>query len=140
MKKENILKALKKAREASQKRNFRQSFDLIINLKGIDNKKAEHQIDDFVELHYSRGKPTKVCALVGPELYDNAKKVCDYAIRQDELSKLTKKKIKNSLINIKYFIIILNYLVRVCKTTHTTHDSENVVVDCIYILDYESTT
>ena len=88
MKKENILKSLKKAREGSQKRNFRQSFDLIINLKGIDNKKAEHQIDDFVELHYSKGKPTKVCALVGPELYENAKKVCDHSIRQDEFSKL----------------------------------------------------
>ena len=78
MKKENALKALKKAREGSQKRNFKQSFDLIINLKGIDNKKAEHQIDDFVELHYSKGKLTKVCALVGPELYENAKKVCEH--------------------------------------------------------------
>ena len=73
MKKENILKALNQAKKESQKRNFRQSFDLIINLKGIDNKKVEHQIDDFVELHYSKGKPTKVCALVGPELYENAK-------------------------------------------------------------------
>ena len=50
MKKENILKALKKAKEGSQKRNFKQSFDLIINLKGIDNKKAEHQIDDLDQL------------------------------------------------------------------------------------------
>ena len=90
MKNENILKALKKARDGSQKRNFRQSFDLIINLKGIDNKKVEHQIDDFVELHYSKGKPTKVCALVCPELYENAKKVCDHAIRQDGFSKLDK--------------------------------------------------
>ena len=53
MKKESILKALKEAKEGSQKRNFRQSFDLIINLKGIDNKKAEHQIDDFVELIFN---------------------------------------------------------------------------------------
>ena len=116
MKKENILKALKKAKDESQKRNFRQSFDLIINLKGIDNKKAEHQIDDFVELHYSKGKPTKVCALVGPELYENAKKVCDHTIRQDEFSKIDKKKIKKLAKECDYFIAQANIMVDVASS------------------------
>ena len=116
MKKESILKALKKSREGSSKRNFKQSFDLIINLKGIDNKKTEHQIDDFVDLHYSKGKPTKVCALVGSELYENAKKVCDHTIRHDEFSRLDKKKIKSLAKECDYFVAQANIMADVASS------------------------
>ena len=38
MEKNEVIEALKRAKD-SQKRNFSQSIDLIINLKGIDLKK-----------------------------------------------------------------------------------------------------
>jgi len=44
-----ILESVKKVRE-SKKRNFNQTFDLIINLKEIDLKKSEHKIDEHFML------------------------------------------------------------------------------------------
>ena len=46
MEKQDILNALKKAKEISQKRNFKQSVDLIINFKGLDLKKPDKRAID----------------------------------------------------------------------------------------------
>jgi len=80
MDKKQASESLKRAKEISNKRNFKQSIDLIINLKGLDLKNPEHQVNLFVPLHYSKGKKVKVCALVGPELLAQAKEVCDNTI------------------------------------------------------------
>ena len=40
MQPKNLEDSLKKVKQASNKRNFRQNFELIINLKDIDIKKA----------------------------------------------------------------------------------------------------
>jgi len=40
---EKLMAAIKKAREDS-KRNFKQAFDLSVNLKGIDLKKPENKV------------------------------------------------------------------------------------------------
>ena len=55
-----ILEAIKKAREISKKRNFEQTFDLIVNLRAIDTKKPESRINEIVELPYGIGKEIKV--------------------------------------------------------------------------------
>jgi large subunit ribosomal protein L1 len=97
MDKKVILAALKQARETSPKRNFKQSFDFIINLRGLDLKKTEQQIEFFMTLKHAKAKKTKVCALVGAELLDEAKNTCDFFIVQDDFQKygqdkkLTKK-------------------------------------------------
>jgi len=75
-----------KARENSKKRNFNQSFDLIINLKDVDN------IDFFIEMKHPV-KENKICALVGSELYDDAKKYCHEAIHSDDFAKQDVKKL-----------------------------------------------
>ncbi|MGC8993662.1 MAG: 50S ribosomal protein L1 [Candidatus Aenigmatarchaeota archaeon] len=62
-----ILEAIKKARENSKKRNFEQTFDLIVNLKGIDTKKPENRINEIVELPYGIGKEVKI-ALFSDEI------------------------------------------------------------------------
>ncbi len=85
-----LKEALTKARES--KRNFKQTFDLIINLKNLDMKKTEAQIEFFMQLHFSKGKKTKICALVGPELAKNAKGICDSVILQSEFEKYQKDK------------------------------------------------
>ena len=115
MRKEDALKALKEAKEKANKRNFKQKFDLIINIKNLDLKKSDNQFDDFVELHYPRGKETKVCALVGPELESEAKKVCNKAIRQDEFSKLSKKELKKIGKEYDYFIAQANIMANVAS-------------------------
>lgn len=91
MDKKQALEALTKARTDSKKRNFSQTFELILNLKDIDTKKPEGQLDFFVTLHHSSGKDRKVCAFVGPELKDEASKHCDHVILQSEFGKYTKK-------------------------------------------------
>jgi large subunit ribosomal protein L1 len=55
-----ILEAIKKAREVSKKRNFEQTFDLIVNLRAVDTRKPENRINEIVELPYGTGKEIKV--------------------------------------------------------------------------------
>ena len=115
MNKKDVLKAIQTAK-GSTKRNFKQSVDLIINLKGMDLKKGENQFDDFVDLPHTKGKKTTVCALVGPELEDNAKKVCDKTIRQDEFKKLDKLMIKKIAKQYDFFIAQANIMADVATT------------------------
>ena len=56
MDKQLIADTLKKVKENSPKRNFKQNIDLIINLKDLDLKKAEHQVNMFVTLQHDTGK------------------------------------------------------------------------------------
>ncbi|MDI6806814.1 MAG: 50S ribosomal protein L1 [Candidatus Aenigmarchaeota archaeon] len=58
--KEKILNVIKEVRERSKKRNFSQTFDLIVNLKEIDVKKPENKFSEDVLLPHGRGKETKV--------------------------------------------------------------------------------
>jgi len=92
MDKKTVLEAVKKLREESKKRNFAQSVDIIVNLKDLDLKKNEEQVDFFATLHHPSGKKRKICALVGPELVDEAKKVCDKTVTADEFDIYAKDK------------------------------------------------
>ena len=85
MNKEQLQKAIEEVRKNSTKRNFKQSFDLIINLKNLDLKKPEHQIELFIPLPNSKGKPVKICAFIGPELLEQAKN-CNKYVVQDEFA------------------------------------------------------
>ncbi|NQV08517.1 50S ribosomal protein L1 [Candidatus Woesearchaeota archaeon] len=106
MNNKEIMAAIKAARENSKKRNFKQSFDLIINLKNVDIKKTDEQLDFFVPLHFSRGKDIKICALVGPELESDAKNVCDNSIPASDFQKYAKdKKLVKKLAEEYYFFI-----------------------------------
>ncbi|MFH0869784.1 MAG: 50S ribosomal protein L1 [archaeon] len=92
MQKSEIIEALNKAKAESPKRKFKQSVDLVINLTGVDLKKSEHQIDNFVQLHYSPGKKMRVCALVGPEMKEQAESGVDKAVLADEFDNYAKDK------------------------------------------------
>ena len=106
MDKKAVLTALKKARETSKKRNFKQTFDLIVNLKSYDLKKTDSLVDFYVALHYNKGKNTKVCALVGPELKEQAKEACDFMIPSSEFDSYSqdKKKTKKLADSYDYFV------------------------------------
>jgi len=89
MEKEVLKNILQKAKEG-KKRKFSQTIDLIVNLKSLDLKKTK--VEFFVDLHHNKGKKVRICALVGPELFDQAKKVCDNAIRNDDFVNYQKDK------------------------------------------------
>ena len=114
MEKEELQSALTRAKDISDKRNFKQSFDLIINLKGLDPKKPEHQIDLFINLPHTRGKKAKVCALVGPELAEQAKGIFDSVILSDNfVAYKDKKEIKKLANSCDFFIAQINIMPKV---------------------------
>lgn len=116
MDQEHALKTLKTVKERGPKRNFSQSVDLVINLKDIDLKKTDQQLDLYVTLHYPHGKDVKVCGLVGPELEDESKKHCDHTIKATEFSKLTPKDIKTLAKAYDYFVAQANVMPQVAQT------------------------
>lgn len=86
MEKQKVLESIKKARE-SKKRNFSQTFDLIINLKDINLKVQENQIDLFVNMPHQMGRKLKYCLLIGGESKDNAVGVDAKVVSVDEFPK-----------------------------------------------------
>ncbi len=115
--KNDFKKALEQVRSNSQKRNFKQAIDLIINVKDLNLKKPEEQVDTFVILNHLRGKKIKVAALVGPELKDAAKAACDTVILHSDFAKLTKKRDIQKLANDHdFFIAQANIMPDVAKT------------------------
>lgn len=104
MDKKQVLKAIETLNKTSKKRNFNQTYDFIINLRGLDFKKPGHQLDFFINISH-KVKPKKVCALVGQELYKDAKEICDYCIHQDDFEKYKDKKLSKKLVkNYDFFI------------------------------------
>ncbi|MEA3429794.1 MAG: hypothetical protein U9R08_00825 [Nanoarchaeota archaeon] len=112
MEKDNILEAIKKLKEEGKKRNFSQTYDLIITLRNFNIKKAEYQLEFFVPLHFSIGKKIKTCAVVGLELKSEAETNCDKVIMASDLDVLMgkKKEIKKLAEEHDYFIAQANFM------------------------------
>lgn len=66
--KEEILEAVKKAKEDSKPRNFTQSIDVVITIKDLDVKKPENRIDEEVFLPNGLGKDVSVVFIADGEL------------------------------------------------------------------------
>lgn len=99
--KQEILEAVKKAKEESQPRNFTQSVDVVITIKDLDVKKPENRIDEEVLLPNGRGKDVKIVFIADGELALQAKNAgADMVINKGELEEMGKdrkeaKKIAN---------------------------------------------
>lgn len=117
MDKNSISKTLEQLRKDEVKRKFSQSVDLIINLKDLDLKKPENQVDLFVSLPHFRGKKIKTCAIVGGELLANAKENCDLIISNDQFPKYAgnKKEIKKLAEGYDFFIAQANIMPDIAK-------------------------
>tara|TARA_Y100000034_G_scaffold129454_1_gene185921 strand:- start:2067 stop:2711 length:645 start_codon:yes stop_codon:yes gene_type:complete len=96
MNKGQIKKALEALRKDSKKRKFDQSIDFIANLRDINIKKNEDNVDAFVTLHYPSSKKVKICAFVGKELKEKAK-VFDKVVSDDEFLTYKDKKLTKTL-------------------------------------------
>jgi large subunit ribosomal protein L1 len=117
MDKKNFIDAIQ-ALKALPKRKFKQTYDFIINLRQLDLKKPEEQVELWVKLPFDKGKPTKIGALVGPELADQAKANCDLVILHDNFPQYAanKKEIKKLARQYDYFIAQANIMPDVAKT------------------------
>ena len=88
---EKVIEVIKKARE-SRKRNFKQTFDLAINLKNIDLKKPENRIKTNITLPHGLGKDVKI-GVIADTLIPQTKDLNNIVlIRKDQIEKLGKDK------------------------------------------------
>jgi len=111
MEKKEALKFIEELKKLKKERKFSQTYDLVINLRGINLKKPDEKLDFFMQLPHSKGKPQKVCALVGAELAEEAKN-CDFAITQKDfpIYKQDKRKIKKLSEEHDFFIAQANIM------------------------------
>ena len=118
MNKEIFTEGIKKARENSKKRKFVQTFELIINLKDLDLKKPENQVETWIQLPYSKGKQIKIGCFIGPELTEQAKDTCDTTIMQNDFPQYfkDKKKTKKLAKAHDFFIGQANIMPDIAKT------------------------
>jgi len=102
-----ILKALEEMRANRGERNFKQSIDLIINLKDLDLKRPENRVNLTVNLPHGTGKGQKVCVFATGDLALRARKAeVDLVVDQDQLKELSanRKEAKKMLSNYDLFL------------------------------------
>ncbi len=117
MDKNKIIEALKQVRANKGERKFTQSIDVAFNLKELDLNKDEAKLEEFVPLPNGRAKPARICAIVGAELIDQAKKFCDLAILSDDFPKWEdKRKIKKLAREYDFFLGQANMMPLIAKT------------------------
>ena len=105
MDKNKLIEVIKNARD-TKKRNFKQSFDLAINLKNIDLKKPENKIKTEVKLPQGTGKVGKVGVIVD-SLFSQTKGIENIVvIKKDQLEGFAKnkKEAKKIVKECKYFV------------------------------------
>ncbi len=100
---EELKEILKKCRESSKKRNFTQTWDLVINLKGINFSKPENRFSGSVILPHGKGKKTKVCVIADSKVTE-AKKLDVGVITKDQLRKMPKNEAKKIAGEYDYFL------------------------------------
>jgi large subunit ribosomal protein L1 len=102
------VEAVKKALEESKKleRKFKQSVDVVINLKNIDMNEAKNRIEDEVMLPHGRGAEAKLAMFASGELALKSKTHVDLLIKPEEIEELAKdkKKFKKIADEIDFFI------------------------------------
>ncbi len=113
MEKEKIIETLKSLKDV--KRNFVQTYELDVVLKEVDLNKLQQQMS-FIVLPYSPKQSKKVAAIVGAELADQAKKVCDFVISASDLEKYSDiKKAKSLARKFDIFIAQQNMMPKVAR-------------------------
>jgi large subunit ribosomal protein L1 len=87
---------VEKILEESKKldRKFKQSIDLVINLKDIDLNIPKNRIEQEVILPHGRGVKAKVVLFASGELAEKSKKIVDLLIKPEEIGDLSKDKKK----------------------------------------------
>ena len=100
---QEIIDAVKEAKEQAKPRNFTQSIDVIINLKDLDVRKPENRFSEEVALPNGRGKEIKIGVIADGELALAAKNAgIDVVISKEDLQEFGKdikaaKKVVNSV-------------------------------------------
>ncbi|WP_295722680.1 50S ribosomal protein L1 [uncultured Methanobrevibacter sp.] len=104
---QDMIEAVKKAKEQSKPRNFTQSIDMIINIKDLDVNKPENRFEEEVVLPHGRGKGVKVGVIADGDLTTQAKDAgVSLVIQKTDLEGYGKdrKEAKKMANNVDFFI------------------------------------
>ena len=97
----DIAKKIAESRKDSKPRKFRQSWDLTINIKGLDLKKPENRFKFDFMLPEGRGKDLKVC-VIADAIAAEAKSHADLVITKQEIPGLAKDRKRLKVIANEY--------------------------------------
>ncbi len=102
------VEAVQKALEESKKleRKFKQSVDVVINLKNIDMNDAKNRVEDEVMLPHGRGVDAKIAIFASGDLALKSKGHVDLLIKPEEIEDLSKDKKKFKKIADEYDFFI----------------------------------
>ncbi len=115
---ENLISAVKQMREASPKRKFEQSIDLLITLEGLDPKKPEGRIREDVVLPHQVGEPKKVLVFADGELAHRARQAgADLVLGRHDVEALgrERKRAKKLAAEYDFFIAQADIMVIIGK-------------------------
>ncbi|MEA2055035.1 MAG: 50S ribosomal protein L1 [Candidatus Thermoplasmatota archaeon] len=89
---QEIVNSVKKALddEYNPKRKFKQSVDLVVNLKDVDMSKPENRIDEEIYLPNGRGEKAKIGVFATGEMALKAKESADMVFKPEEMEELAK--------------------------------------------------
>lgn len=107
---EAFVKAVQGARAATKKTNFDQSFELILNVKGVDVSKPEKRFTEQIELPSGLGKKSrKICVVATGNTALEARKIegVDRVLERDEVESLVgnKKEAKRLASSYDHFLV-----------------------------------
>ena len=103
---DSATKAIKEAKERGKGRNFRQSIDLIFNLKEFDVKDQKNRINQDVVLPRGLGKDVSICVIATGDLALRARDAKAGVLTRDDLNALgsDRKKVKELANKYDYFV------------------------------------
>lgn len=116
MEKQQVLKSIEELKKQAKKRNFAQTFEIIVNLKNLNLKKPEENLNKYIVLPYSKGKKVHISAFVDKDLIAEAKKFCGSIILKDEFDKYDKKAIKKIALETDFFIAQASVMPKVASS------------------------
>jgi large subunit ribosomal protein L1 len=101
---ETVQKAIEESKKLERK--FKQSIDVVINLKNIDMNDAKNRIEDEVILPGGRGVDAKIAIFASGDLALKSKTHVDLVIKPEEIEELAKdkKKFKKMADDYDFFI------------------------------------
>jgi len=102
MAEDNVLEEINKIIKEGKKRRYKQSVELIINLRNIDMKNPSNRMDQTIALPEGKGKESKIAVFASGEAALKAEEAAEKVIRPEELKDYAKDKHKSKQLANEY--------------------------------------
>jgi large subunit ribosomal protein L1 len=116
---QKITTLVDEAKKNSQKRNFVQAVELVVNFRGLDVKSPENRINETVALSHPIGRDVKVCIIADGDLVVKARQSgADMVMTKQEIDQYAgnKKAVKKLAESYDYFAARTDLMATVGKT------------------------